>query len=211
VRGRWFGILLLFVVLFCTFSYYFLDIRIACYFRSIDSWIQHTFEYITELGKSTWYLIISAVLFLAFKYFYKDTVLSGAALFVFLSITISGLTTDLLKYLLGRYRPNALFDQNLYGFAFFEFKYSMVSFPSGHANTITAVMLALYFLIPKYGWLCLIIAVMVIASRVVLCEHYLSDVVFGSYLAILTTVYLKNAFVRNQMGAFPVTLKAQAL
>jgi membrane-associated phospholipid phosphatase len=196
---------------FCTFSYYLLDIRISYYFRSINPLVEILFRYITSLGKSTWYLIISMIMFLASRYVYKNYLAANKAIFIFLTIAISGIINDIIKYCLGRYRPNALFYDHLYGFGFFGHSYSMTSFPSGHANTITAVMLASYFLIPKYRWLYIVIAVSVIASRVVLCEHYLSDVVFGAYLAILTTVHLKSVFVRRDIGIFPVVPKDLAL
>jgi len=201
----------LLVIGFCTFSYYLLDIRISCYFRSINPLVEILFRYITSLGKSTWYLIISMIMFITSRYVYKSYLVASKSIFIFLTIAVSGIINDIVKYCLGRYRPNALFYDHLYGFDFLEHSYSMTSFPSGHANTITAVMLAAYFLIPKYRWLYIVIAVSVIASRVVLCEHYLSDVVFGSYLAMLTTVYLKSVFVRRNIGIFPVVLKDPAL
>ena len=201
----------LLVIGFCSVSYYYLDIPIASYFRAVDPRVESTFRYITSLGKSTWYLVASMLVFVVSKYLYHKELISGKAIFVFLAIAISGIVNNSIKYSLGRYRPRALFYDYLYGFSYFGFSYSVTSFPSGHANTITALMLALYFLIPEYRWLYLTIAVLVIASRVVLCDHFLSDVVFGSYLAILTTVYVKSAFIRRRIEIFPGVLKGQAI
>jgi membrane-associated phospholipid phosphatase len=201
----------LLIIGFCSLSYYYLDIPIASYFRATDPRVENTFRYITSLGKSTWYLVASMLVFVVSKYLYHKDLISVKAIFIFLATAISGIINDIIKYSLGRYRPRALFYDHLYGFSFFGSSYSVTSFPSGHANTITALMLALYFLIPEFRWLYVIIAVLVIASRVVLCDHFLSDVVFGSYLAVLTTVYLKSAFIRRDMDIFPKTLKGQAI
>jgi membrane-associated phospholipid phosphatase len=53
-------------------------------------------------------------------------------------------------------------------------------------------MLALYFISPKYRAIYFAIALVIAISRVLVCHHYLTDVVFGSYLAVLTTVCLKH-------------------
>jgi hypothetical protein len=42
------------------------------------------------------------------------------------------------------------FEEQLYGFDFFQLKGKITSFPSGHASTIVALMLSLYFINPKY-------------------------------------------------------------
>jgi membrane-associated phospholipid phosphatase len=201
----------LLIIGFCSLSYYYLDIPIASYFRAVDPRVESTFRYITGLGNSTWYLVASMLAFVVSKYLYHEDIISNKAIFIFLTIAISGIVNNSIKYSLGRYRPRVLFYDYLYGFSYLGFSYSVTSFPSGHANTITALMLALYFLIPEYRWLYLMVAVLVIASRVVLCDHFLSDVVFGSYLAIVTTVYVKSAFIRRRIEIFPGLLTGQAI
>jgi membrane-associated phospholipid phosphatase len=181
----------------CLLSYFYLDRSIAYYFRSIDSKVIAVFSVITLLGNSTGYLIVTALLFIVFRFIHTNMKLACRSLFVFLAVAISGLLTDMLKYVFARYRPIALFEDGLYGFDFFQFKYRMTSFPSGHANTITALMLAMYFMFPKYKLVYISIAVLVIASRVVLCDHFLSDVLFGACLAGLTTFYLVDYFTRK--------------
>jgi undecaprenyl-diphosphatase len=56
-------------------------------------------------------------------------------------------------------------------------KGKITSFPSGHASTIVALMLALYFISPKYRVIYFIIAFVIVISRVFVCHHYLTDVV----------------------------------
>lgn len=187
---------------FCLFSYYYLDIRIAHYCNSIASPVKNIFEQITGFGKSTWYLVGSVLSFLYFKFIRIDRKLSSRSIFIFLAIVISGVITDIIKYILGRYRPEALFQQDLYGFVCFQHSHSMTSFPSGHANTITAIMFSLYLIYPRYWLAFLLVALLIMASRIVICAHYLSDVVFGSYLAILTTLYIKDVFIRKNVNIY---------
>jgi membrane-associated phospholipid phosphatase len=187
------------VIGFSLYSYYYLDIPVASYCRSIGPLPKMIFRYATDFGKSTWYLIVSAGMFLVFRYISRNIELSNKFLFIFLSISVSGIITDIIKFIFGRYRPNALFESKQYGFTFFEHLAIKTSFPSGHSNTITALMLALYFLYPRYWILYVALSIIVISSRVALCDHYISDVVFGSFLAIVTTFYIKSIFYRNGM------------
>jgi membrane-associated phospholipid phosphatase len=190
---------------FCLFSYYYLDIRIAYYCNSIGPPVKNIFKYITGFGKSTWYLVGSVLFFLYFKFVRINKKLSSRSIFIFLTIAISGVITDIIKYILGRYRPEALFQQDLYGFICFQHSHSMTSFPSGHANTITAIMFSLYLIYPRYWLAFLLVALLIMASRIVICAHYLSDVLFGSYLAILTTLYIRDVFVRKGVHIASVT------
>jgi len=194
---------LLAVIGFSVFSYYYIDIPVANYCRSIGPLSRMIFEYTTDLGKSTWYLIVSAGMFLVFRYISINIELSNRFLFIFVSISVSGIITNIIKFILGRYRPDALFENNLYGLNFFEHSFIKTSFPSGHSNTITALMLALYFLYPRHWILYVVIAIIVISSRVVVLDHYISDVVFGSFLAIITTFYIRSVFHRKGLLASP--------
>jgi membrane-associated phospholipid phosphatase len=176
----------------CVFSYYCVDIPVAYYFKSLGRNTRNFFNIITYLGDSKWYLIGSAILFLHCRYILKNVRCSRKPLFVFLAIALSGMSADLIKYTLGRYRPKLLFQDGLYGFDFFHVDHGMTSFPSGHANTMAALALALYYLFPRYGLLYLCVAVLVSASRVVIGAHFLSDVVVGAYLGIVMTLLTKS-------------------
>ncbi|TAL65182.1 MAG: phosphatase PAP2 family protein, partial [Legionella sp.] len=80
----------------------------------------------------------------------------------------------------------------------FQFKDSFWSFPSGHAVTIAAVVSGLGVLIPKYFYYLLAIALLVAASRVMLCRHYLSDVMIGFYYSMLVVSVFAQYFRKNK-------------
>jgi membrane-associated phospholipid phosphatase len=182
------------VVLFCIIGYFFLDLIVAKYCASTftNNNIRSTLKDVSKLGLATPYLIFAAVCFMFFRFIKKRKIWSNRALFVFLSISFSGILVLITKFIFGRYRPRMFLEEQLYGFKFFQLKGKLTSFPSGHASTIVALMLALYFISPKYRAIYFAIALVIAISRELVCHHYLTDAVFGSYLAVLTTVCLKH-------------------
>jgi membrane-associated phospholipid phosphatase len=187
------------LVLFGIIGYFFLDLIIAKYcastFNNVNT--RRILKDISKLGLATFYLPFAAVCFMFFRFIKKRRVWSNRALFVFLTISFSSIIVLILKFIFGRYRPKMFFEEQLYGFQFFQLKGKLTSFPSGHASTIVALMLALYFISPKYRVFYFAIAFVIIISRVLVCHHYLTDVVFGSYIAVVTTVWLKHLLEKN--------------
>jgi membrane-associated phospholipid phosphatase len=165
------------------------------------------FAVITKFGESTGYLAAAAALFVALRVAAACARLAGIAdrlraysrlsLFVCVSIAGPGLVVDILKAVIGRTRPKLLFAGDTYDFTFWAFRADYWSFPSGHAATICSLMAALYCLWPRYLPLYLLIAALVAFSRVVLNQHYLSDVTFAAFFAIAMTAYVKLVFERS--------------
>jgi len=182
------------VVLICIIGYFAFDLPIAKYCKSFfsDYKIRRTLKDISKLGLATFYLIFAGVAFVFFRFIRKREIWSDRALFVFLSISLSGLLVIITKFIFGRYRPKMFFEEQLYGFQFFQLKGKLTSFPSGHASTIVALMLSLYLISPKYRVLYFIFGFVVVISRVTVYHHFLTDVIFGSYVAAITTLCLKH-------------------
>lgn len=114
--------------------------------------------------------------------------------FLFLSIALSGLISNAIKFSLGRLRPRYWFDQGIYGFEPFNSHWGMNSFPSGHSQAAFAAMTALVVILPRHAALWLTVAALVAVSRVVTTVHWLSDAVGGSWLAICVTILLARWF-----------------
>ncbi|MEJ2700566.1 MAG: phosphatase PAP2 family protein [Desulfuromonadales bacterium] len=172
----------------------------------------------TVFGNSAWYLIPTPVLYAVLRWGVlprtsdparreKIIWLARICLFLFVAVAFSGLLTDLLKIFFGRARPRLLFHHALYSFSFFKFSARMWSFPSGHANTIFALATACYLVAPRGRYLYFPIAVIVAVSRVVVGDHYPSDIIMGAYLGVLTTVYLKFFFLRRGFDIFPAEIR----
>lgn len=145
------------------------------------------FEFISKFGDSQYYLISSIIMFILAHYYLDKPALANLALLILAAVIVSGLTADILKFVLGRYRPSELFEQGLYGFTLFQTQRSMTSFPSGHTATVFALATVFVTLWPRisvYAWTFAILAGL---SRVVLEAHFPSDVLAGALVGIFST------------------------
>lgn len=182
------------VAAFCAISYHFFDIPVAELAKSPPQEISYVFRKITFFGRSTSYLVVTCLLFFLFRYVRKNGLYAERAGFIFLSVAASGLLTDLLKLVFSRCRPVLFYDKGAYGFNLLAFhgKHAFNSFPSGHATTAAALAAALWIISPKYGIAGSVLAVLVMVSRIVLGSHFVSDVVFGAYIGVVTTFFFKT-------------------
>jgi len=196
----------LYVLIFCIFSYFFIDRPLALAIKgAIHPETENFFKTITLLGDATGYLVVAAVAVLilramahtSYKVFHFQRYRSWgrSALYALLVMGASGILVNLFKFAIGRIRPRHLFEEGLYGFHPFNTQWGMNSFPSGHSQAIFAVMMALYFIYPRYDAAYLALAFVIALSRVMITVHYLSDTVMGAWLAIATAVLLRRQFL----------------
>jgi len=191
-------------------SFLFYDRPIAIHFHNIDSRTHGIFEFITQFGLGKGYLIISGLSFIGFgvaSYRLRDARIAGLcrlyarrAAFLFLAVAASGLIVDLLKIVFGRARPKLLFRDDLYGFTWWGRGADLWSFPSGHAATVIALAAALTLLWRRAWPLYWSLALLICASRVIIDAHYLSDVIAGGWIGILTVWALQAGFSRFTFG-----------
>jgi membrane-associated phospholipid phosphatase len=173
-------------------SYYFVDIPVAIFCKQIDQNILHIFDWITEIGVSTWYLVASLFFFVIFRFCRINRVYANRALFIFAAVALSGIATIAVKLTVARYRPKLFFEKGLYGFDFFHVTYEYNSFPSGHVATIFSLAAAMSLFWPKYRVYFFVVAFAVALSRIVLTSHYVSDVIAGALIGTLTVLLLKQ-------------------
>ncbi|KQC06506.1 MAG: hypothetical protein APR62_07805, partial [Smithella sp. SDB] len=183
-----------FYLIMTVISYLLWDIPLTKYCRELNLTVKNIAEEVTRFGVSTWYIVASMVLYLFFRYVYKNYLNAARALFVFLSLTVSGIFINILKWLAGRHRPVDLFQHGYFGFSFFGTGYELASFPSGHAQTAFALATSLTILFPRWGIPLFVAAGAVGASRIILTSHYLSDVIAGAGVGILLTMAVKYFF-----------------
>ena len=86
---------------------------------------------------------------------------------------------------LGRARPILLFQKQFYGFYGFHFDHNFWSFPSGHATTIMGLSFGLSILFPRYVKYFMLLGILVMTTRVILTQHFLSDVLIAAYLCLI--------------------------
>jgi membrane-associated phospholipid phosphatase len=117
------------------------------------------------------------------------------SLYILATLAVSGLAINLMKLVIGRQRPRALFDNDFYGLIPFNLDQAMNSFPSGHSQTIWAIAAPLMLLFPRLSPLCIAVGVLIALSRVILTVHFLSDAIAGAFVAIVTAILLKRFYL----------------
>lgn len=180
--------------------------------RSAMAWPvewRQPFQFVTHFGLSDWVLIPSGIVFLLSfatyrlwkrtsrwrRALYEMALLSG---FIFAAVAGTGLLVNLLKRLIGRGRP-AVFEE----FGAFDFQYlfndwTFQSFPSGHSTTAMATAVVVGFLAPRFFRLFLIMALVTGVSRVVVGDHYPTDVLAGFVVGGVGTYAVRNFFARRR-------------
>jgi len=71
------------------------------------------------------------------------------------------------------------------------------SFPSGHTTLLFAALPLLFLAYPKQKWLFFIIALILALSRVYLGVHYVSDILAGMFVGLISSMII--LLVRNKM------------
>jgi lipid A 4'-phosphatase len=183
------------------------DRPLALFFHARDPDLRALFEYTGRLGLTYGYLTIFGLAFVALHWggvmprlrpvARPMRAVSAIPAFLFLSIAASGIAVDLLKFIFGRLRPRLLFNSGAYDFAWLGMRPDHWSFPSGHTATIVALVTALWCLWPRHLLFYVLVAIIVSLSRVAVGAHYLSDVLAGAFVAVLTTRGMASTFVKG--------------
>lgn len=184
--------------------YFFADRSVALYFHEVGSGALFSFlKVFTVLGKWSVYVALFFLAGLYFRFVRKNATYEARAWYLLGCVLLCNLIASVIKVCLSRARPDLFIDSHLFGFYWFQFKDLYWSFPSGHAVTIFGLISGLAVLFPRYFYAFFCAGILVALSRVFLYRHYLSDVMVGSYLAVLIvgffTDYLRRHHYLNKM------------
>jgi membrane-associated phospholipid phosphatase len=115
------------------------------------------------------------------------------------SVLIAAALKNSLKWVFGRYWPQtwtnhnpSLIHDNAYGFHFFHYGSAYESFPSGHTTIIVTVLTVLWLTCPRWRWLGLLAALLVITGLVAMNYHFVGDVAGGAALGYVTGFWVVN-------------------
>ena len=185
-------VLLIAVAIVCPLFYFFVDLPVARFVNAgLPPAIFHFAEHIT--GAGDWFLWLFAVIALTSRLAFKNKSVFRKFLFPILTATIAGITTTILKSLVGRFRPKDFFENGNYGLEPF---HNAASWPSGHSAGIMAFMAAVAILFPKWRVPCFAVAAVIGSTRIVLNAHYSGDVFAGLVLGYLCAHWLYYLLVR---------------
>jgi membrane-associated phospholipid phosphatase len=173
---------------------------------SSPDFVVRTFEVITELGDSGLYLVPAGVAIIALAFVAPTSRRLDAALrqislrlgFLFVAVAGTGIAANIVKRSVGRLRPHHLAEGATIEIDPFAWATKTESFPSGHATTAAALAAILVLLYGRKGvpW-ALVLMVLVGLSRVVVGAHFISDVVAGTLLGWLGTVWFARFLARR--------------
>lgn len=154
-------------------------------------WLTTFMKTFTVLNNGGLLVIGVVLLLLALKpYRYIGLVMS-------LSLVMEFILNNLfLKKLIARPRPYEIFRE----VDLLVMRARDSSFPSGHTGSAFAISLVFYLLLPEkfkgYGWLAILLSVLMGYSRLYVGIHYPTDVLGGALLGCLTSIFavrlLKN-------------------
>jgi membrane-associated phospholipid phosphatase len=176
------------------FLFYFLDRQIDTWVHIAlgDTWVPTVGKAVSALATGTYIKLALAVVFTYI--FITDPAITKTTtrklLFISLSISVAILIGAGFKYLLARYRPVMLFEEQLYGLHFFSTEWALNSTPSGHTCRAFAFFTALSLLFKRYATPFLFTALLIGISRVAVTAHYPSDVLFGAYIGTVTAIWI---------------------
>jgi membrane-associated phospholipid phosphatase len=132
-------------------------------------------------------LVIAFLLRWLFGQNHSIDMLERVSLAFLVSLAAASLILHTIKILLGRRRPRDELELNLYGFRPFTLDLRSDSFPSGHALTIFCVAVVLSAVLPGLALLWFAMATYLALTRALLNSHFVSDVLVGAGIALVTT------------------------
>lgn len=196
-----------------------IDIIIIERLDKLPQSFRYAMTYVTEFGKSEYYLVPALLGAVFFLWRGKQSILlcarvrhywrASVCAYLFACIAIAGLTGNLLKFLIGRARPKEWLESGHYGFDPFSLASRWHSFPSGHTNTMVCVAIALLPFMPqRWRGVAIGVIAVIIASRCIVAAHYVSDILGGALLAVLVCGAIERTVRRRYRLPFgPVKFK----
>ena len=165
----------LFLTLALFLSYFYLDKVIASQIP-----IYPSFSFMSALISPCLHLILFSTL--ALYYLWRRDTSHGWLFEILLSIITMMFLTGVMKIFLGRARPILLLEEGIYGWFPGHFENAYRSFPSSHASL---GMIFFYFskvYLKKYHWIITPTIFVCIISRILLKDHFLTDLIVGSWI-----------------------------
>lgn len=199
-RNTLIGFIILALIYFICYNWLDIPLMYMIYGASVNT-ILMPISHILSLifAPEVWMLL--AVVAAGYAYFFPqklEPVRCEKLLRFSLTLIAAGIVLLILKVAIGRYRPEALLAQGIYGFSPFSMSDLCHSSPSGHATIAFCGFYTLTRLFKK-SWMTptlLLCALIISLAKLVLADHYLSDILFGGYLGMIITLWMEVILTR---------------
>lgn len=188
------------------------DARGFTFTGALPLWLVEAFNELTDFGKSNWFLIptgglivLAAIVATPAAGRVTNLVLTSLIVrfyFVFLAVALPGLFVTIVKRLIGRLRPS---EAGPFVYVPWSWTPAYASMPSGHATTAVAAAIAIGMLWPKARVVMWIYAIVILASRVVIQAHFVSDVLAAAFVGGFGAILVRNWFAARRLAFIPGT------
>lgn len=190
------------VLIVCLISIFFVDQKIANLLSPEQALqIYQPARKLTDVGEGAHFFAIAIIGYLISFVFLKMNKKRGDFLqrqkmektktwflTFFLALLFSGMVLQALKFVIGRQRPHLTAERDPWVFDHLTSNWHLHSFPSGHTQTLFTVATALSLTFPRWQWWFFAAAVCVAITRVLLQEHFFSDLLMGAYVGYAVTL-----------------------
>jgi undecaprenyl-diphosphatase len=120
--------------------------------------------------------------------------------YLFFAVLVAVLTSEVVKFVVGRSRPFVGGEANAFYFKHFTESEAFASLPSGHAVTAFALAFAISSIWRKAAAVMWTFAVLICMSRVILLAHHPSDVVAGALTGVIGAMFVRYWFAARRLG-----------
>jgi undecaprenyl-diphosphatase len=186
-----------------------LDAPMIEFAAGLPPWLVDWAYEITDFGRSGWILAPLGTLIILIALFASPALdhLSRALLaimvvrlgYIFIAVGLPGLVSTVVKRWIGRVRPSAA---GPFAYEPFSWRPDYASFPSGHATTAFAALVAFGAIFPRTRPVLWIYALLIAASRVMVSAHYPSDVIAGAAFGAFGALLVRDWFAVRRLGFF---------
>jgi membrane-associated phospholipid phosphatase len=190
-------------------SMLFLDAPAHEFAAGLPLWLVDGAYEITDFGRSGWILVPVGSLIVLVALIASPALdhMSRALLamvvarlgYVFVAVGLPGLVSTVVKRWIGRVRPSAA---GPFAYEPFSWRPDYASFPSGHATTAFAALVAFGVIFPRIRPVLWVYALLIAATRVMVSAHYPSDVIAGAAFGALGAVLVRDWFAVRRLGFF---------
>jgi membrane-associated phospholipid phosphatase len=173
----------------------------------LPTWAVDRFYDITDFGRSGWVLVPVGSLMALIILFASPALdrMARAVLaavmvrlgFVFVAVGLPGFVVTIVKRWIGRVRPSAL---GPFAYEPFSWRPEFASFPSGHATTAFAALVAIGAVVPRARPLLWVYALLIATSRIAVIAHYPSDVIAGAAFGAFGALWVRDWFAVRRLG-----------
>lgn len=185
---------LVFAILSSAFAVFCLDQIVGLYFmnESVKALVYAPARQWTDLGLFEPYIIIAVLSTLLFQVItpripslkdYKELQYLGKwGLNFIAALILSGILTHIVKFFVGRQRPHQSPDFYPLNFEPLNTHWYFHSFSSGHSQVALTAATMFAVLFPRFRWVFFILAASICVTRVIVHDHFVSDIIFGAFV-----------------------------